>query len=777
MKVRPLLEEISGLLARMGTAGSFVSHEAIPAENLRLEVEDFGRIRLPVSAATARKLCQVARPARYGLKDETRLDRGVRDTWEIPGSRITVDDRRWEGRLATELERIRRELGLPAGCRFKARLQNLLIYAAGQFFVTHQDSERADDMIATLIVGLPSHFRGGAMVIKHQEEKKLVGGSARDLTLIAFYADCYHEVRPVKEGYRVVLTYNLYVEGDTTVAEAPATRTDALAGCIGRFFETPSPPRWSGDGVRSPPDRLVYLLDHQYTRRGLAWERLKNSDAARAGVLREIARRLDCEIDLALADVHETWASEDEYREERYGRRWGYDDEEDDQREGGSGESHRLTELIESDIELRHATGRRPRALAAAVSLDELCYTKPSVELEPFESEHEGYMGNYGNTVDRWYHRAAIVLWPRDRRFVIRARGSPYWGIGEVAKRLRRKAADPEALNLARRLLPFWGQIAWRDESPGTFAATLAVAATLGDAEVATALLQPFALTSLTAKTAPRFAELLDKHGEDWCRTLLRQWTLERRAYEAPDERLTWMSAGLAPLCQALCRRPESSGGPGMARWILKEQWTWLLEHTESLEGASAKEMKKELARLSAPVLAVVESARIDSEVQRSIVDFLADDTDHLELLRLGLLRAAHERHGSNAVRAVGLKSLHTRCARDLARRVNAPPRAADDWSIRSPLRCSCKLCGKLKAYLRAPRKIRLEWPLAKEGRAHIHRAIDSQDLSVRHITRRVGRPFTLVLEKTPVLFERDAAERRAWETELKWLEETAGDF
>jgi len=176
MKVRPLLEEISGLLARMGTAGSFVSHEAIPAENLRLEVEDFGRIRLPVSAATARKLCQVARPARYGLKDETRLDRGVRDTWEIPGRRITVDDRRWEGRLATELERIRRELGLPAGSRFKARLQNLLIYAAGQFFVTHQDSERADDMIATLIVGLPSHFRGGALMIEHQGEKKYDGG-------------------------------------------------------------------------------------------------------------------------------------------------------------------------------------------------------------------------------------------------------------------------------------------------------------------------------------------------------------------------------------------------------------------------------------------------------------------------------------------------------------------------------------------------------------------------------------------------------------------------
>lgn len=319
----PLLEEISGLLAPMGTVGSFVTHGAIPVENLRLEVEDFGRIRLPTTVTTARKLCQFARPARYGLKDETRLDRQVRDTWEISGSWITIDQQRWRDRLATELERIRQDLGLPAGCRLKARLQNLLIYAPGQSFVTPQDSERADNMIGTLIVVLPSRFTGGAMVIKHHGEQKLVGGSDRNLMLIAFYADCHHEVRPVKEGYRVDLTYNLFVEGDTTVADAPSARVDALAGCVARFFETPSPPRWSGDGLRSLPDRLVYLLDHQYTRRGLAWNRLKNSDAARAAVLRKVAQRLDCEIDLALADVHETWACEDEYWEERYGHRWG----------------------------------------------------------------------------------------------------------------------------------------------------------------------------------------------------------------------------------------------------------------------------------------------------------------------------------------------------------------------------------------------------------------------------------------------------------------------
>lgn len=35
-------------------------------------------------------------------------------------------------------------------------------------------------------------------------------------------------------------------------------------------------------------------------------------------------------------------------------------------------------------------------------------------EFRPFDSEYEGYMGNYGNTLDRWYHRAAIALWQKE---------------------------------------------------------------------------------------------------------------------------------------------------------------------------------------------------------------------------------------------------------------------------------------------------------------------------------------------------------------------------
>ncbi len=33
--------------------------------------------------------------------------------------------------------------------------------------------------------------------------------------MVAFYADCRHEIKPVRSGYRMVLTYDLSVHGDT----------------------------------------------------------------------------------------------------------------------------------------------------------------------------------------------------------------------------------------------------------------------------------------------------------------------------------------------------------------------------------------------------------------------------------------------------------------------------------------------------------------------------------------------------------------------------------
>jgi hypothetical protein len=785
-QVKSPLQEVSRQLAKIGAPGSFATRLTVATEDLQLEVQGVGSIRFPITRSTARRLCAVARPARHGFKDETRLDQRVRDTWEIAKSRISIDQSRWMNTLAPQLDRICRGLGLPHGCRLKAQLHNMLVYAPGQFFAPHQDSEKTDDMIGTLVVSLPSRFTGGAMSIEHHGAKMRVGGSDKSLTFIAFYADCRHEVRPIKEGYRIVVTYNLLVESNATLAGAPAAAINGLTDAVREFFATPGQARWSGDrSMRSPPDRLVYLLDHEYTQRGLQWSRLKNSDAQRAAALREVARELNCEIFLALADVHETWSCEDEYSGySDYGQRYYGDDDDADENEDGEspGESSdpNLTELIDSDVELRHwlGAGGRWEAVAARVDAAELCYTRPSVDLEPFESEHEGYTGNAGNTVEHWYHRAAAVLWPRERTFVIRAKASPRWGIGEVARALR--ARNPAAaIAMAQRLVPFWANVAGRAEKPALLDATLKVAAKLGDPSVAAALLQPFALTALTPKGALRLTDLLDAYGLDWCRTLLQTWASEEN-HELPQTRLSWMGSTLPVLCRTLCAR-DSSAGRELASWILTEQWAWLLERSRQIrQHASAKDVTREMVSLSKPILSVIESSRATQQpnLPGRVIAFLTTDAAELPVqIPIGLLRNAREHHAPSTLRNWGLRPVHAYCSQAITARLNMPTRANDDWSIQAVVRCSCRLCETLTQYLRAPDKIRCEWPLAKDQRSHIHRTIDGYDLPVTHTTRRAGRPFTLVLEKTAAVFERDTAERQSLHQELEWLKKTTPDF
>ena len=770
------LDEIAKALGRIGTGGMFATRATRSPKDLHLEVEGVGRVTLPISPATARKLCGVAQPARHGYKEETRLDRKVRDTWEIPAKRLDLDERRWAKTLPPQLERIRRDLGLPAKCRLRAELYNLLIYGPGQFFAPHRDSEKADDMLGTLVVVLPSRFTGGELVIEHQGERKTVRASARQLTLAAFYADCYHEVRPVRTGYRLALTYNLIVEG-TTDAAVPKP-VGALSACVRRFFETPIA-AYTGGRELSPPDRLVYLLDHEYTPHALAWSRLKNADAARAAALRQVARQLDCEIFLALADVHETWNCEEEYDFRR--SRWNRYDDEDEEDEYESDGPYELTDLIDSAVELRHWVAPEGGSSGApkghiGVADRELCYTTSSQDFEPFETEHEGYTGNAGNTVDHWYHRAAVVLWPRDRAFVIRAKTEPRWALARIEKALAARHTD-EASALARQLLPFWTGCARREGK--LLEATLKVAGSLADSRTVAALLQPFSLWELTARSAPRLAALVDTFGLEWCRALLRGWTAEDRGDEPDETRLKWMSGALAQLSRALAAR--KSPGQTLAAEVLAAQWTWLRRHwTKVLKmETSEKDRAKALSGLARPTLALIESCRLSQQpgLHRELIDALLEKPAEILPLQLGLLRAAHAGFRPEALRTLGLKRVHHSCARELGARLRAPARAHDDWSITAPLLCSCKLCAKLTKFLRAAAERRLEWPLAQAERAHVHQKIDRYGLPMTHTTCRQGRPFTLVLEKTTTLFEHDATARRAAKEDLQWLEAAAGRF
>jgi 2OG-Fe(II) oxygenase superfamily len=418
-----VVDEIVAALEALETDGSFTAEHTVPASALRLAVKGAGPIAFPLKPAAVQSLIEVAEPARFGWREKTLLDKKVRHCWEIPARRLKIADRPWNAALKRALDEIAIDLGLENAGRkktaLKAHLHNLLIYGPGQFFAAHQDSEKMQGMVATLTVLLPSPHDGGALIVdSHGQKRRFQGAPSRGkLSLIAFYADCYHELKPVRKGYRIALTYNLVLNGaksaDDPVATAfPAVKLKAL---LREYF--------ASRDRNGKPKKWVYLLDNQYTQKGLSWKLLKNSDRLRASILRQTAELLGLDIHLALAEIEEVWDaySEDDEYSSRH-RYWESDEEDEDSAEesadSAADDNYVLQELIDGNVELRHwidARGRPVRKPSVSVYESEMCWTRATDEFSPFKSEYEGYMGNYGNTLDRWYHRAVIVLTPRQK--------------------------------------------------------------------------------------------------------------------------------------------------------------------------------------------------------------------------------------------------------------------------------------------------------------------------------------------------------------------------
>jgi hypothetical protein len=768
-------DRFATLLGETMAAGAFSARRTARPDDLRLEVRGVGPIALPVSVGQAKELCSIGRPARFGKGEQTLLDANVRDTWEIPESLVKIDEPRWNATLRPVLDRLRADLGLPAGCALTADFHSMLVYAPGQFFAPHQDSEKADAMIGSLVVTLPSESAGGVLVVEHVGRTETYRSSKELLSFVAFYADCRHHVRPVTSGYRVVLTYNLLLQGDTVASAAgrgdPGLAAE-LARCLGEHFDD-----------ADEPTRLVYLLDHEYTQRALGWARLKGSDASRAATVRAAAAAADCEVALALAEVHETWSAYEDEPSWGGGRRGSYwdddvddedeDDEDDEDGHGGdSADDYELQELIESTTSLECWLDESGEAAPTSliVSEGEVCATTPTADLSPRESSYEGYMGNYGNTLDRWYRRAAIVLWPRRWAFAVRAQASPGWALDRLADLVR--AGDVAgARESAATLASFWGVAARGGPLLGK---ALAVARDLDEPGIAAMLLTPFQIEMLAPAHATPLAQLAAHYGESWAQDLVEAWFGRGRPAHTSwsPQRGGWLES-LPGVCEALRAAPEA--GVPTARLLSASAWTRLRESAGLLVGSTTPSYRRRaLDELGPSVAGMLLSTAIAGavELRDEVVAFLCQDEDELVACAISALRAAGAA-GPQTRRESGLDVLARHCASRLEARLARPARAADDWSIELPKGCDCELCTTLGAFLADPARRSFEWPLAEQRRRHVHSRIDAAELPVRHQTRRSGRPYTLVLRKTDALFESEREARQHDQANLAWLSRT----
>ena len=251
-------------------------------------------------------------------------------------------------------------------------------------------------MVATLVLILPYPHIGGNLVINHKKSKYSVISEnldAQDIKYAAFYADCEHEIKKVKQGYRVALTFNVVLENNKLKNNEHINKK--LENALQGYFQQ------ANKQENSKPKILTYLLDHEYTEHSLRWNMLKGADAKNSSSFLSATKNLGLSTNLALIEFKQTWSTEPSY--DYYSSESSSDAEPED--------------LIDENQHLYSWIDINNNKLAYRnynIDSDSLCMKEELDYLKASETEHEGYMGNYGHTIDYWYKKAAIVVWQKD---------------------------------------------------------------------------------------------------------------------------------------------------------------------------------------------------------------------------------------------------------------------------------------------------------------------------------------------------------------------------
>lgn len=371
--------------------GSFVTSNSTSFEFPGLTVDGLGEIAYPINQMQARALIQVAHKAPFGKGLQTIVDDTVRSAWEIDAEKLYFNGSQWDRFISRVLAYIKPQMGIE-GYDIEAHLYKMLIYEKGDFFLSHRDSEKEKGMFGTLIIGLPSKHIGGELLVRFDGEEKSIqfaeAASNYKIPYVGFYADCEHEVKPIIDGVRVCLVYNLVQKENHN-----AIRLEPIGGHVSQLAAILQRGKASGDF--SPG---IVLLGHQYTPENFSKDHLKLNDRTRAEALIRAADTAGYYAKMCLVTSYLTGIPTND------GYGWREDDIEDAE----------MGEVIDEALYIEHwLNDATPPLRNFQFEEDDLLATFRINEGEPIFKESEGYMGNYGPDLMHWYHYGAVVFWPK----------------------------------------------------------------------------------------------------------------------------------------------------------------------------------------------------------------------------------------------------------------------------------------------------------------------------------------------------------------------------
>ena len=714
----PGCTELERLLASIDRHGEFCTHGQCFAAMPVLEVEDVGKIPFPVSDRLVKSLIGAAERSPYGKGSETLVDESVRNSWQIDAGCIRLGGKGWATTIANILESVTEGLGCPAGS-LEASLYKMLIYEPGGFFAPHRDTEKADGMVATLTVSLPttSFGTGGRLIVRHTGQVTsvdMVTSEPSELVYAAFYADCVHEVEKLESGYRLALVFNLRLHPDA--ADTPRIAPD--------YTSHPAPvarelTRWQNSDGRA--HKLVWVMEHDYTQAGLSFDALKNTDEQIGRVLVAAAEQADFELFAALVSIEETGDAG-----------WEYDDV-----------VFNFDEIIDRHHSLdnwMNPQGNGPAFGFMPMRDHEMLPTGVLDDAVPDDEWKNEPTGNEGVTIERVYHRAAFVMWPRLETPTVLAVRSIDVALTWV--RQRWEDGDIQTNAYVESLINAWSSLPKMMQNWQRKAGMFQLLWDVRDPCLVKRFLQDVVLKNIGDEDSTGLAGTQGWLSPDFLDGLLAEM-VDKSITRQPND-IIWvllLTGGLPEVRWDSIRRAAKRTLEALPKLLTPDpaRLRYRMPGGESNTDLAAQGLcnlviiacKCGLGQELASTVSAMADQNVPEFAERRIPEALVklQDCDVFSDSKIYAL----------------LWHLATHA---LLGRSNSQPEKPDHWIIESPKSCDCELCEELKEFCRDPEATVLRISVRKDLRRHLHRVIDSNRLAMSHETERRGSPHTLVCTK-----------------------------
>ena len=736
------------LLDSLGESSEFAAYGSLAPVLPGLEMEGVGTVGMPVSVADARQLIAQAAQAPYGRGEETIVDTDVRRVWQLEPSHFTLRNAQWQDHMSAIVDAVKQQLGIDDTVR--AELYKLLVYEQGSFFAPHRDTEKIPGMFATLVVSLPSRHEGGRLIVRHDGQTREIDFAGPDAEFktkyAAFYADCQHEIEPVTAGYRICLVYNLAVAKKKKQPSAPRSSqaVDTAAQLLKEWFFQPT----------NVADKIVIPFTHQYTEVGLSPQQLKGADRARGDVLSRAAESLGYHCYIALLTHwqsggvdYSTWDFDDSWGSRRYrsSRR--------------PVSAVRMDEVYDEKMSLDHwlDVHGQPQPFGQ-IHLEEGEVLGGS-EGWSYEQEVHEATGNEGATLERWYRRAVVVIWPPDRFFSILAGEGQAAALPELermAAQAKKAVAQESCRRLAEQIIAGWEprQVAAKGQ-PRYTARMLSVLERVGTAELVGRFLQEVLRKGFDGSEGAALWRLCERFGWQRFAADLRSVVAEQTPSASYSSEFTEL-----PQIVALCRPLYSDPPPltaerravcdGLADELVRAIERWDDDKTDRYGSEHTRGGVVE--GMVAIFSAVDANERLDW-----FVAYVLEDAKHYGLRKVLVpdVKVIYCWLAEVPAARPAAERLMEHCTARLRALTEQAPEPPKDWRREAELKCKCEDCRELIRFLRDPSAQVGRFPLRKDRRQHLHQQIDHHRLDCTHETERKGSPQTLVCTKTQASFER----------------------